>query len=138
MTTNGLQYCVTILLRAAVISVALAGVSFAQDEDGEAETTIRLMDAADAKLPGAVTEQIQLPPAAAENTDAVENAARGLEQANASRERREDGLANADEARERGAEMSEEARENVENRGRADENRPEPPGRPDDAGPPND
>ena len=126
--------------RALVVFGALVLLSVspsvqAQDDDDEAEITIRLMGAADAELPAAVTEQIVLPPAAREDTAAVENAQRGIDTANDNRARREEGLANADEARERGAEMSEEARENAENRGRS-EDRPDPPGRPDDPGPP--
>ena len=113
-------------------TLLFAPVSFAQDDDGDedhAESTIRLMGAAEAELPDAVTKEITLPPAAVENAAAVEKAARGSEEANANRERRENGQARADEARENGAEMSENARNNRENRGRF-EDRPTPPDRP--------
>ncbi len=107
-----------------------ANVAWAEDE---AESTIRLMGAAEAELPEAVTKEITLPAAITEDTAAVEKAAKGLQTANENRERREAGLSRADEARERGAEMSDEARNNRENRGRS-EDRPEPPTNP---GPPN-
>ncbi|HEX5786865.1 MAG TPA: hypothetical protein VFY03_01700 [Woeseiaceae bacterium] len=120
----------------ALVTLGASNVAAAEDEDDEAEITIRLMGSADAERPEAVTEQIVLPPAAREDTAAVENARRGGERGNDDRDSgREHGLATADEARERGAEMSEEARENAENRGRSEE-RPDPPGRPDDPGPP--
>ncbi len=103
--------------------------------DDPAEATIRLMGAVEAELPEAVTKEIMLPPAAAENSAAVENAARGLQKAQENRERRDKGLSRADEAREHGAEMAEEARKNRENRGRF-EDRPTPPDRPDRPDPP--
>lgn len=107
------------------------GVAVAQDDD-DAESTIRLMGAAEAELPEAVTKEIKLPPAARENTAAVDNGKKGLENANEAKENRERGQDRADEARERGAEMAEEARQNRENRGRLDDrpDRPEPPDRP--------
>lgn len=108
-----------------------ANVAWAQD-DGAAESSIRLMGAAEAELPEAVTKEITLPAAVAEDKAAVENAARGLEKANENRQRREEGLSTADEARERGAELAGEAQDNRENRGRS-EDRPEPPANP---GPP--
>ena len=111
-----------------------ANIAWAQD-DGEAESTIRLMGVAEASLPDAVTKEITLPAAVAEDKAAVENAARGLEKANENRQRREEGLSTADEARERGAEMAGEAQENRENRGRS-EDRPEPPANPGPPGPP--
>ena len=110
-----------------------ASVVFAQEDDAgaadPAESTIRLMGAAEAELPEAVTKEIMLPPAAIENSAAVENAGRGSQKANENRDRRENGLSRADEAREHGAEMSEEAKKNRENRGRF-EDRPTPPERP--------
>ena len=121
----------------AALAALLLGNTVAADEpaDDEAESTIRLMDAAEAELPDAVTKEISLPPGAEENPAAVENAAQGLEKAEENRERRETGQERADEARERGSEMADEARENRENRGRS-EDRPEPPdpprGRPND------
>jgi hypothetical protein len=132
------SYRAGIVLWFAMVLAVIASPLLAQDagEDDEAEITIRLMGTADAELPAAVTDQIELPPAATEDREAVENAQHGTERANENRERREEGQATADEARERGAEMSEEARENVENRGRSEENRPDPPNRPDTPGPP--
>jgi hypothetical protein len=105
-----------------------ANVALAQD-GGEAESTIRLMGAAEAALPEAVTKEITLPPAIAEDSAAVENAKRGLDNANENRQRRDKGLSQADEARERGAKMADEARDNRENRGRS-EDRPKPPDNP--------
>jgi len=110
-----------------------ASVVLAQDDDASAtdpaESTIRLMGAAEAELPEAVTKEIMLPPAAIENSSAVERAERGSETASQNRDRREKGLSRADEAREKGAEMADEARKNRENRGRF-EDRPTPPERP--------
>ncbi len=100
----------------------------------ENETTIRLMGAADDALPGAVTKEISLPDAFAEDSVAVENATRGLATANENRTRRETGLSTAEEARERAAEMADGAAETRENNGRGD--RPDPPGRPGPPGPP--
>lgn len=119
----------TLLLVLGTVWLALsAGVALADDDDADpAESTIRLMDAAEAELPEAVTKEIKLPPAALENSAAVENAERGTQTANENRERRENGLARADEARERGAEMADEAHNNRENRGRIKE----PPAPPD-------
>ena len=108
-----------------------ANIAWAQD-GGEAESTIRLMGAAEAELPDAVTKEITLPEAVAVDSAAVENAARGLDAAKENRQRREDGLLQADEARERGADMADEAQDNRENRGRS-EDRPDPPV---DPGPP--
>ena len=105
-----------------------ANVAWAEDGD-EAESTIRLMGAAEAQLPEAVTKQISLPAAVAEDSAAVEKAARGLDKANENRQRREKGLSQADEARERGSDRADEAHDNRENRGRS-EDRPEPPANP--------
>jgi len=121
---------------AFALCCGIPSTTLAQDAGDEAETTIRLMGTPDAELPAEVTRQIELPPAARENTAAVERAERGLERANDNRDRRESGRARADEARERGMEMSEEARDNAENRSRAEENRPDVPGRPDSPGGP--
>jgi len=118
-----------------------ASVVRAQEDDASAtdpaESTIRLMGAAEAELPEAVTKEIMLPPAAIENSAAVERAERGSETASENRGRREKGLSRADEAREHGAEMAEEARKNRENRGRFEDRstppeRPEPPNGPPD------
>ena len=110
--------CYTALLLSANVAWALDG--------DEAESTIRLMGAAEAELPEAVTKEITLPEAVAEDSAAVDKAAREMETANENRQRREEGLAQADEARERGTNMAGEAQDNRENRGRS-EDRPEPP-----------
>jgi hypothetical protein len=120
---------ISILCLLLSASVVLAQEDDVSDKD-PAEATIRLMGAAEAELPEAVTNEIKLPAAAVENSAAVENAARGLQKARENRDRRENGLSRADEAREHGAEMAEEARQNRENRGRF-EDRPTPPDRPD-------
>ena len=102
----------------------------------EHETTIRLMGAADAELPGAVTKEIALPDALAEDSMAVAKAARGLETANEKRmSRREAGLSKAEAAREHAAEMADGAAENRENNGRSGD-RPDRPDRPQPPGPP--
>jgi len=109
-----------------------ANVVWAEDGN-EAESTIRLMGAAEAELPEAVTKEITLPKAVAEDPAAVNSAESRLETANENRQRREKGLLQADEARERGSDRADEAHDNRENRGRS-EDRPEPPdnpGRPD-------
>lgn len=109
-----------------------ANVVWAEDGD-EAESTIRLMGAAEAELPEAVTKEITLPEAVAEDPAAVDSAESRLETANENRQRREKGLSQADEARERGSNRANEAHDSRENRGRS-EDRPEPPdnpGRPD-------
>ena len=109
-----------------------ANVAWALDGD-EAESTIRLMGAAEAELPEAVTKEITLPEAASEDSAAVANTERGMKTANENRQRRKEGLAKADEARQRNADMAGEAQKNRESRGRS-EDRPGPPadpGRPD-------
>lgn len=109
-----------------------ANVAWAEDGD-EAESTIRLMGAAEAELPDAVTKEISLPAAVTEDSAAVEKAARGHDKAIENRQRQEKGLSQADEARERGSDRADDAHDNRENRGRS-EDRPKPPanpGRPD-------
>ncbi len=127
-----------ILLGLGILCLLLnANLVLAQEDDTSAtdpaEATIRLMDTAEAELPETVTNEIRLPPAAVENSKAVENAERGLQTARENRDRRENGLSRADEAREHGAEMAEEARQNRENRGRFEDRPtpPDPPNRPD-------
>jgi hypothetical protein len=115
---------------AITLTVLAAGVASAQDEDTtKVETldlTMTLMPPG-ATLPDAVTRVIELPAAVTE--EAVrENAARGLDQANAARERREDGLATAAEAGEQGRERAQDARENM---GRGGPGFDGPPGPPD-------
>ena len=114
---------------AAVLLTANVGWTADETQGDSAESTIRLMGAAEAELPDAVTNEISLPAALADDSVAVEKAAKGLEKANENQQRRETGLAQADEARERGSEMADEAKENRENRGRS-EDRPEPPPNP--------
>jgi 5-deoxy-D-glucuronate isomerase len=114
--------------------------AWAEDEalDEVTETTIRLMGNAEAQLPDAVTKEIALPESVPEDSAAVLNAQRGLDQANEARTRRETGLATAEQARERGAGMAEQARENRETRGRSQDRpeRPAVPERPNPPGPP--
>ena len=107
--------------------------------DDDAEATIRLMGAAEADLPDAVTKLITIPTDLMQASEeaqqrAVANSAKGLEKANQRIERRESNRLHADEARDRKAEMSDSAREDRENRGRA-EDPPEPPNSPPE-GPP--
>jgi hypothetical protein len=115
----------------------LMGCGSAWGQEDEAETTIRLMGAAEASLPDAVTAEIALPDALPEDSAAVESAQFGIATANENRQRREEGLARADEAREQGAQTAEEAREN---RGRSQDlpDRPELPAPPQVPTPPND
>ena len=122
------------LIAAALMLFSSAG--WTADDDGEA--TIRLMGAAEAELPDAVTKQITIPEHLMKagvdmQQRTVEKAEKGLKNANERNERREKGQSHAEEARDRGAEMSEKARENRENRGRS-EDRPERPDGP--PGPP--
>lgn len=100
--------------------------AWTQDDD---ETTIRLMGAAEAELPDAVTEDIVLPGDADE--EAVKNAKDGLDTANENRKRMEDGLATADEARANAADMAEDALDNIEIRGRVEDILEDVPGQPD-------
>ena len=117
---------------AALLLTANVGWTADETEGDSAESTIRLMGAAEAERPNAVTKEITLPAALSEDSVAVEKATKGLKTANENQQRRESGLAQADEARERGSEMADEAKENRENRGRS-KDRPEPPPHP---GPP--
>lgn len=117
-----------VLIGGVATLLLCCNVAWAQDDDsGDAEATIRLMGAADAELPDAVTKEISLPEGLAEDSAAVDTIAKGLEKANANRTRREEGLNRADEARENSADIAEEAQQNRESRGRSDD-RPEPPG----------
>jgi hypothetical protein len=113
------------------------GSAWAQVEgnDEDAEATIRLMGHAEAELPAAVTDDIALPDSVPEDSAAVTNAQRGIDEANENRARREVGLATAEQARERGAGMAEAAMENREARGRS-QGLPERPDVPERKGPP--
>jgi hypothetical protein len=119
----------TLAAAALLLSANPAWTADEADEDS-AESTIRLMGAAEVELPEAVTKEIMLPESLREDFKAVEKAANGPETANENRERRESGLLNADDARERGENMADEAKESRENRRRSEEDRPEPPTNP--------
>ncbi len=128
-----------ILIPAAVALMSVSAGAWAADDDG-AEATIRLMGTAEAEMPDAVTKQISLPDHLlldGKDQRAAVDKAKGQDKANErlENEKRNEGLAKAENAREQGAEMSEKAKEARENRGRS-EDRPEPPGRPDDPGRP--
>jgi hypothetical protein len=123
-----------------MIAIALAATStaLAQEDSGEAietlDLTMELMSEG-ATTPEAVTRIIELPEAVLEA--ARERAANGLDEANANRERRDEGLAIADEAREAGRERAEQAQEDA-GRGQPPETGPPPdiPGPPGNGGPP--
>ena len=98
-----------------VIGIALATMPVSAQEGtagGDALDLTMVLMPENATLPDAVTRVIALPAAAAEA--ARENAARGLDEANAARER-DNGLENAAEAGEQGRER---AQQNREDRGR--------------------
>lgn len=92
------------------------------------EATIRLMELAEGGLPEAVTNEIELPEAVADDSPAVERTAARLATAIENLQRRDAGIATA-----RGALA--EALANQESRGRSSDNIPDP--RP-DTGPPTD
>jgi hypothetical protein len=127
----------TMKRKLVLISTAglLLGFSSAWAQEEDAEATMRLMGHADAELPDAVTRDIALPDSVPEDSAAMANAQRGLDQANESRARREVGLAIAEEARERGADMAHEAMQNRETRGRS-RDLPQRPDVPERQGPP--
>ena len=101
---------------AGLAMILVAGSALAA-EDEEFEGTIRLMGAAEAELPGAVTKEIKLPDGVSED-ESTHPSAYGMETANTARERREAGLTIADgasaDARENAADMAETAQENAE------------------------
>ena len=114
-----------VTLAAALLLFSSAG--WTADDDGEA--TIRLMGAAEAELPQAVTKQISIPThlmQASEDAQqrAIQKSAKGLEKANQRNENKS--RQGTEEARERSADMSEKAKENRENKGRS-EDHPGPP-----------
>ena len=106
--------------------------------DDDAEATIRLMGAAEADEPEAVTKELAIPEHLLENASeegvkrALQNSADGL--ANAANRGEKKGFEHAgsrgqersEDARERNAEMSEKTKETREAKGRS-EDRPEPP-----------
>ena len=117
-----------------------AGNALAQEDDGT-DATMSLMDQLDDKLPDAVINDIALPEhlmsGDPENpTTAETNSAKGIETANASRDKRLEGLGIADAASQHGFDMREAAQENRENMGRSEENRPDPPDVPEPPTPP--
>ena len=122
-----------VLIPAAIALMAVSADARAADDDG-AEATIRLMGAAEAELPDAVTKRISLPPhllvESEDQVSAVEKAKKGHDTANERLDKSDKGLSQADLAREHGEEMSEKAKEVRENKGRS-EDRPDPPDRPD-------
>ncbi|MEX0707244.1 MAG: hypothetical protein WD078_04725 [Woeseia sp.] len=124
---------------AGLALVLAAGNVLAQDDD-DLDGTMRPIGQADAELPAAVTEDITLPDAVGEDSEAVAASADGLATANEARTlRKEGGLAIADEAsggaaadaRDRATDLAEAARDNADNRSRADDFRPETPDVPD-------
>ena len=123
----------TMKMTFATAALALcSSVGWAADSDGEA--TIRLMGAAEASLPAAVTKEITLPAhlfeeSAQQQAKAVEKAAKGLEKANERNAHREQGQLQAEAARDRANDMNEKANDNRESRGRS-EDRPTPPDSP--------
>jgi hypothetical protein len=111
----------------ALVALPVSAQEGAADSDALDLTMVLMPE--NATRPDAVTRVIELPAAAAEA--ARENAARGLDEANAARER-ETGLENATAASEQGRET---AQQNREDRGRgASEGRGGGP--PDGGGPP--
>jgi len=125
----------TLVTLTAAALLLLSSTGWTADDDGEA--TIRLMGAAEAELPQAVTKQISIPThlmQASESAQqhAVEKSAKGLENANERGEKKgherseNTGRQGTEEARERSADMSEKAKENRENKGRS-EDHAEPP-----------
>ncbi len=125
-------------------SLALAGnVALAADgqDKVDAETTIRLMDAAEANSPLVVTQDISLPESAGVDAPGRDKAGpadrnnRGNRQQRDNRDRGDRGRSRADEARDNARDMSDDARENRENRGRSGD-RPGRPDRPDRPEPP--
>ena len=121
------------LTAAALLLFSSAG--WTADDDSEA--TIRLMGAAEADEPTAVTKELAIPThlmqASQEAQDrAVKNAEQGLQNAAQRGEKKgfekagTPGRGRPEEAQERNSEMSEKAKENRENKGRS-EDRPEPP-----------
>lgn len=123
----------------AIIGLALmfgAGNALAQGDDGDdvTEATIGLMEHLEDKSPDALINDVGLPqhlmsdveleedPTAAET-----NSEQGITNANLARNRREAGIATADDESVQGFDMREAAQGNIEDFGRSEENRPEPP-----------
>lgn len=125
-----------------VLLLMFAGNSASADDDVDAETTIRLMGAAEANSTFAVTQDIALPPNARIDADppgrsksaAASDKDRGNRGQRDQRERNDRGRSRADEARDNARDMADNAHENRENRGRSGD-RPDR-GRPDRPDPP--
>jgi len=129
-----------VLIPAAVALMGVSADAWASDDDGT-EATIRLMGTAEAEMPDAVTKQISLPDHLLLDVNdqiTTVDRAKGHGKANErlENEKRNAGLSKATAAREQGAEMSEKAKEARENQGRANDERPDPPNRPEDPTPP--
>lgn len=101
-----------------------------------AEATIRLMDEADAELPDAVMNEIELPelPQSSRGNEGIATASENTGRRDVGQNVAEGVL---DNARENANSMAEDALENVEQRGRSEEHRPDdvpgpkgPPGSP--------
>lgn len=120
------------LAATALLAMCLsAGTAVAQD-DGDPETTIRLMGVAEATLPDVVMNEITLPEAAKPNAAAVDKLEAALAHAGPGNLPEQ---SNAEEALERAKAIVQEAHDNREDRGRGNDM----PGRPDDLpGPPDD
>ena len=130
------------LIIPALALMALSGNVWAESDDDDAEATIRLMGKAEAESSDDVFREITLPDHLlyvedADQVAAVEKADKGLKNAtdNVNKDLPDNANEQTQEARERSHEMSDKAKENRENRGRS-EDRPVPPGRPDNPGQP--
>lgn len=131
-------------IRQAVLASLLvfAGSSAWADDgdDVDAETTIRLMDTAEANSSLVVTRDIALPENARVDPPGRRKSAAGNGKDQEKRDQRDQrdrgdrGRSRADEARDNARDMSDDARENRENRGRSGD--PPGRGRPDRPDPP--
>ena len=135
---------IAVLVFALALLISMGGVLAQETDEGEEmEATMRLMGKAEADLPDAVTKEITLPdhllpdPSLQEDTGspAVEASKFGLKTANDNRLRRDTELQQANDAHDNAADMADQVHENQENRGRSEQH-PEPPGPPDNLGPP--
>jgi len=115
-------------------SALLLSANIAWAQDGDAESTIRLMHDPGAELPEAVMKEITLPEPEDISADdsAADHATKGLATAKDATARRDAGLLQAMDALQHNADMAAEAQNNRENSRRPEE-RPAPPENP---GPP--
>jgi hypothetical protein len=131
-----------ILIPAAIALIGVSGVAAADKPDDDGDVTIRLMPHAEAELPDAVTNPIELPEHLLEDAQNSEKLTRAKQAIDHANERRtagpNHGLSHAQEAREQGREMAENAKAKNEDRGRSEgrPDRPDPADRPDPPGPP--